>query len=74
MPGRSRLHTNQKLVSLFFSVGEKTFSPYFFWDFSLLITLFLFLNNMQKVEIQIKIRNFPKQNGRKTEFLSLWKT
>ena len=25
MPGRSRLHTNQKLVSLFFSVVEKPF-------------------------------------------------
>ena len=47
MPGRSRLHTNQELVSLFFSVDEKTFSPLLFWDFSLLITLFLFLNNMQ---------------------------
>ena len=47
MPGRSRLHSNQKLVSLFFSVAEKTIFPLLFWDFLLLISLFLFLNDMQ---------------------------
>ena len=45
--GCSRLHSNQKLVSLFFSVAEKTFFPLLFWDFLLLISLFLFLNDMQ---------------------------
>ena len=45
--GCSRLHSNQELVSLFFSVAEKTFFPLLFWDFLLLISLFLFLNDMQ---------------------------
>ena len=41
--GCSRLHSNQKLVSLFFSVAEKTFFPLLFWDFfSADIAVFIF--------------------------------
>ena len=68
MASRSRLHTKQKLISLFFSVVEKPFFLLLFWDFSLLISLFLFLNNMQKGEVQFMMRNFLKQNSRKIEF------
>ena len=68
MASRSRLHANQKLVSLFSSVVEKPFFLLLFRDFSFLISLFLFLNNMQKVEVQFTMRNFPKKNGRKIEF------
>ena len=68
MASRSRLHTNQKLISLFFSVVEKPFFLLLFLDFSSLISLFLFLNNVQKGEVQFMMRNFLKQNGRKIEF------
>ena len=68
MASRSRLHTNQKLISLFFSVVEKPFFLLLFLDFSLLISLFLFLNNMQKGEVQYMMRNLLKQNSRKIEF------
>ena len=63
MASRSRLHTKQKLIYLFCSVVEKPFFLLLFWDFSLLISLFLFLNNMQKVEVPFTMINFPKQNG-----------
>ena len=62
MPGRSRLHTSQKLVFLFFSVVEK---PFFFLLFLRLfitdIPVFIFII-MQKVEVK-----FTKQNAEKPD-------
>ena len=62
MPGRSCLHTNQKLVFLFFSVVEKPFfSLLFLRLFITDIAVFIFII-MQKVEVK-----FTKQNAEKPD-------
>ena len=60
MRGRSRLHTNQKLVFLFFSVVEKPFfSLLFLRLFITDIAVFIFIV-MQKVEVKFKKQNAEK--------------
>ena len=62
MPGRSCLHTNQKLVFLFFSVVEKPFfSLLFLRLFITDIAVFIFII-MHKVEVK-----FTKQNAEKPD-------
>ena len=60
MPGRSCLHTNQKLVFLFFSVVEKPFfSLLFLRLFITDIAVFIFII-MQKVEVKFTKKNAEK--------------
>ena len=54
MPGRSRLHTNQKLVSLLFSVVEKPFFRLLFGDFSSLIPPFQFSLPCEKSKLSLR--------------------